>query len=116
MGLAPGGVDAAIDLVGTDEAIDTSLALVADRSRIATVVAFRRAKETGIQVLGGSPGQDVTGVAIRDAARLRLTALAQAGAFKVKVFRRLPLAQAAEAHRLLTKGGSDGGGRLVLIP
>lgn len=113
--LASKGVDAAIDLVGTGEAIDTSLALVANRSRIATIVAFRRAKETGTQALGGSPGQDATGVAIREAARLRLTALAQAGAFEVKVSRRFPLAQAAEAHRLLAKGGS-GGGHLVLIP
>ncbi len=44
VGLAPEGVDAAIDLVGTDEAIDVSLALVAHRSRIATIVAFRRAR------------------------------------------------------------------------
>ncbi|MEO9223298.1 MAG: NADP-dependent oxidoreductase, partial [Mycobacteriaceae bacterium] len=38
--IAPGGVDAAIDLVGTDEAIDVSLELVADRQRIATIAAF----------------------------------------------------------------------------
>ncbi len=113
--LAPEGVDAAIDLVGTDEAIDTSLALVADRSRIATIVAFRLARETGILALGGSPGQDAAGVAIRDAARLRLTALAQAGAFDLKVSRCFPLAQAAEAHRLLAKGGGSGG-HMVLIP
>ena len=30
--LAPDGVDAAIDTVGTDEAIDVSVALVADRA------------------------------------------------------------------------------------
>ena len=113
--LAPEGVDAAIDLVGTDEVIDISLAFVADRSRIATIVAFRRAGETCIQALGGSPGQDAAGVAIRDAARLRLTALAQAGVFDLKVSRRFPLAQAAEAHQLLAKGGG-GGGHVVLIP
>ena len=113
--LATEGVDAAIDLVGTDEAIDTSLALVVNRARIATVVAFRRAKETGVQALGGSPGQDARGVAIRDAARLRLTALAQAGAFDLKVSRCFPLAKAAEAHRLLAKG-DGGGGHMVLIP
>ncbi len=112
-GLAPDGIDAAIDLVGTDEAVDVSLALVADRSKIATVVAFERAKATGIQALGGSPGQHEAGIAIRDAARLRLTALAQAGAFEVKVSRRFLLAEAAKAHRLLAKGG--GGGHLVLV-
>ncbi|MEH2300269.1 MAG: zinc-binding dehydrogenase [Nostoc sp.] len=89
-----------------------------DHSRIATIVAaaFDRAKETGIQTIGGAslPGQDNPGIAIRDAARLRMTALAQAGAFDVKVARTLPLAEAAEAHRLLVKG--DLGGRIVLIP
>ena len=111
--IAPDGVDAAIDLVGTDEAVDVSLAVVADRSRIATIVAFERAKRTGIQALGGSPGQDEAGIAIRDAARLRLTALAQTGAFEVTVARSFPLAQAAEAHRLLARGGA--GGRIVLL-
>ncbi|HEX6934102.1 MAG TPA: NADP-dependent oxidoreductase, partial [Streptosporangiaceae bacterium] len=33
--VAPGGVTAALDLVGTDEAVDVSLELVADRARIA---------------------------------------------------------------------------------
>ena len=37
--VAPDGIDAAVDVVGTDEAIDVSLALVSDRARIATVVA-----------------------------------------------------------------------------
>ena len=41
--LAPEGVDAALDLVGTDEAMDVSLALVADRDRIATIANFGRA-------------------------------------------------------------------------
>ncbi len=40
--LVPDGVDAALDTVGTDEAIDVSLALVRDGSRIATIVAFER--------------------------------------------------------------------------
>jgi len=44
---APGGIDAALDLVGTDEAIDVSLALVADQARIATIVAVRRSWRPG---------------------------------------------------------------------
>lgn len=40
--LAPGKVDSAIDAAGTDEAIDASLALVSDKTRIATIVAFQR--------------------------------------------------------------------------
>src|SRR6516162_4967587 len=39
---APGGVDAALDLVGTDEAMEVSLGLVADRDRIVTIAGFAK--------------------------------------------------------------------------
>ena len=45
--MATGGVDAAVDFVGTNKAVDVSLALVADRSRIATIVAHARARQDG---------------------------------------------------------------------
>jgi len=48
--------DAAIDTVGSDEAIDVSVALVADRNRIATIAAFGRGLALGLKVLGGAPG------------------------------------------------------------
>ncbi|MFZ0157890.1 MAG: NADP-dependent oxidoreductase, partial [Kineosporiaceae bacterium] len=35
--LAPSGIDVALDTVGTDEAVDTSIELVTDRSRIASI-------------------------------------------------------------------------------
>ena len=107
------GIDSAIDLAGTDEAIDVSLALVAERSRIATVVAFDRAKQVGIQALGGSPGQDPNGIRIRNNARLRLTALAQVGRYDVEVARTFPLVEAVDAHWQQAKG--SGGGRIALI-
>ena len=44
---APEGVAAAIDTVGTDEAVDVSVELVADRQRIVTIAAMGRAGETG---------------------------------------------------------------------
>ena len=44
---AIGPVQAALDLVGTDEALDTSVELVSDRGRIATIVGFGRAAEPG---------------------------------------------------------------------
>ncbi len=111
--LTPNGVDAAIDLVGTDEALDVSLVLVADRSRIATIVAFERAKQVGIQALGGSSGEDQSGIDIRNNARLRLTALAQAGRYEITVAHCFPLTAAADAHWLLARGG--GGGRMALV-
>ena len=76
--LAPGGVDAAIDTVGTDEAIDVSVALVADRDRIATLAAARRGLELGLRVLGGAPGAD-PGIEVRQAARLRAGAPGRGG-------------------------------------
>jgi len=36
----PGGYAAALDTVGTDEAIDASLALIEDRDRIVSIAAF----------------------------------------------------------------------------
>ena len=111
--LAPTGVQAAIDLVGTEEALQTALGQVADRSRIATLVAFARAREVGTQALGGAPGQDDLGLAIRETARMRLIALAQAGAFTVSVARTLPLSEAARAHQMLD---DHQGGRTVLVP
>ena len=106
--VAPRGIDAALDFIGTDEAVDVSLQTVHDRSCIATIVAFDRAKRDHFQAIGGSAGQDPAGVTIRDAARLRLTALAQVGAFEVRIAKTFPLTEAADAHRQLTQGGGAG--------
>jgi NADPH:quinone reductase len=111
--LAPDGVDAAIDTVGTDEAIDTSLALVADRGRITTSAGFRRGSELGLKVLRAIPGAD-SGAEIRSAARFELAALAGEGKIRVHVAATYPLAQAAEAHRQLSSGHTHG--KIILIP
>ena len=65
---APEGVTAAVDLAGTDEALDTSLALVEDRTRIASVAGSDRRARAGIKRLGYGPGADAGG-AVRAAAR-----------------------------------------------
>jgi NADPH:quinone reductase len=109
----PGGVDAALDLIGTDEAVDVSLELVADRARIATIAAPAHGREVGIKVLGGAPGAD-PGTQIRDAARLELARLAQDRALRVFVTQTFPLAQAADAHRASMDGHTTG--KIVLIP
>ena len=93
--LAPDGVDAAIDCVGTDEAVDVSLELVADRDRIASIAAFPRGPEVGIKMLGGGPGAD-PGTDVRNAARLELTALGEQGKLEVRT-RSFELGQVAEA-------------------
>lgn len=111
--LARDGVDAAIDTVGTDEAIDVSLRLVADRSRIATIAAFARGFEAGIKVLGGGPGAD-PGNDIRDAARLELADLVAAGKLSVSVAATYPLAQVADSQRAIMTGHTTG--KIVLVP
>ncbi len=110
---APQGIDAALDLVGTDEAVDVSLGLVPDRSRIATIAAFDRAGAAGIKALGGGPGADA-GTEIRDAARMDLARLAGDGKLKVFVSQPFPLADAAAAHRAIITGHATG--KIVLIP
>jgi NADPH2:quinone reductase len=109
--LAPDGVDAAIDAVGTDEALDTSVALVSDRSRIATIANFQRAPELGVQVLTGGSGEEAR---IRTAARLDLVRLAESGELHVKVDSSYPLAEVAAAHRKLASGHANG--KVILIP
>jgi NADPH:quinone reductase len=110
---APGGVDVALDLVGTDEALDVSLDLVADRTRIATIVVTPRARGAGIKLLGGAPGAD-PGTEIRYAARLDLAKLAGDGALRVFVAHRYPLSEVAGAHRESMTGHATG--KIVLIP
>ncbi len=111
--LAPGGVDAAIDTVGTDEAIDVSVALVADRDRVATIANFRRGLELGLKVLGGAPGAD-PGTEIRAAARLELVRRVEAGTLSVLVAATYPLTEAAEALRQLADGHTHG--KIILVP
>lgn len=107
---AIGSVDAALDLVGSDEALDTSVELVADRSRIASINGFARAPGLGIAVLTGADGGDE----IRAAARPELLALAADGRLEVTVDRAFPLDEAPEAHRYLQTGHARG--KVVLLP
>jgi len=110
---APDGIDAAMDLIGTDEAVDVSLELVADRSRIVTIAAFGRAGQAGIKALGNGPGAD-PGTEIRQAARLELARLAADGSLRVFVSVTYPLAEVAEAHSAIMAGHTSG--KIALIP
>ncbi len=110
---APDGVTVALDLIGTDEAVDVSLELVTDRARIATIAAFGRAGQAGIRALGGGPGAD-PGTEIRTAARPELAKLAGNGQLRVIVAATYPLADAAAAHRAIMTGHT--GGKIALIP
>jgi NADPH2:quinone reductase len=110
---APGGITAALDLIGTNEAVDVSLALVPDRARIATIAAIGRAGQAGIKALGGGPGAD-PGTEIRSAARPELARLAGEGQLRVVVSATYPLARSADAHRAIMAGHTKG--KIALIP
>lgn len=108
---APGAIVAALDAVGTDEAVDTSLALVADRNRIVSIAAMGRAEKDGFRVIGGSMPESA---AFRDAERARLIQLAADGDLVVRIARTYPLAEGRAALELLS--GGHPGGKLALIP
>lgn len=111
--LAPDGVDAAIDAVGTDEALEVSLLLVADPARIVTMVNYAAVLGAGGKAIGAGPGAD-PGVEIRSAARLTLAKLLADGAIGVDVARTYPLAEARAAYEYLVTGHA--GGKVVLEP
>lgn len=110
---APEGVTAALDLVGSEEALEVSLAVVADRSRIATIANFGSSQGTGIKILGAGPGGDA-GTEIRRAARSELARLAGLGAVKVRISGTYPLSEVAAAHEFLASG--VGAGKVILLP
>lgn len=113
--LAPSGVTVAIDAAGTDEALHASLELVADKSRIATLVRGRDAATLGIRAFSGGSPTPLTSqqFAWRDEAVPVTLALLAAGRFTVEVGPSLPLGDATEAHRLVERGVD---GKITLVP
>ncbi|WP_345480419.1 NADP-dependent oxidoreductase [Amnibacterium soli] len=108
--LAPGGVDAALDCVGTDEAVDVSLA-VAPTERIVTIAAPARAQQEGFRAV---VGRDPESAAFRDSVRAGLIALAARGELVVPMARTYPLEEAGAALAFLSDGHP--GGKLALLP
>lgn len=108
---AGGEIAAALDAVGTDEAIDVSLELVADRKRIVTIAAAVRARAEGLRWIVGSAPESAR---FRDSIRSELVSLAGRGMLEVPIARAYPLTEALEATRLLADGHP--GGKIALIP
>ena len=101
-----------IDLVGNDEAIDASRALVANRTRIATITGFARFKQAGVRLLGHAPGAD-PGEAIRMGARAGV-ARSGGGRTSEGSGRGHAGRLVAEARRLILREHTVG--KIVLIP
>lgn len=113
--VAPQGVTAALDAAGTDEAIETSLALVEDRARIATLVRGRDAASFGIRAFSGGgprPLSDREQGWRRESIPVAL-ALMAAGRFSVEIGPSFRLADAAAAHRAVQDGAD---GKVTLVP
>lgn len=112
---SPDGVTVAIDAAGTDEAVRTSLELVADHERIATLVRGRDAAGFGIRAFSGGSPTPLTAQqqAWRGEAIPVTLALLAAGAFSVEEGPSFALADAVEAHRALEKGID---GKITLVP
>ncbi|WP_173923056.1 NADP-dependent oxidoreductase [Agromyces sp. Marseille-P2726] len=113
--LAPRGVTVAIDCAGTDEAIEVSLALVADRDRIATIVRGRDAAGWGIRAFSGGNPVPLTDEEQRwrDEGVEVGAALAAEGRFDLEVGRTYRLEDAAEAQRASESG--EVRGKIVLL-
>lgn len=115
--ISPDGVDRALDGAGTDEAIEASLALVADPQHVGTIVRGADAPRWGIHAWSGGSKVPLTEEqlawrreGIREAAQR-----AARGEFDVEIARTLPLEQAAEAQRMLEDGTAPRG-KIVLLP
>ncbi|KNY06798.1 quinone oxidoreductase family protein [Microbacterium sp. GCS4] len=109
--IAGGSIAAALDAVGTDEAVDASLALVADRRRIVTIAAFGRASADGILAIAGSMPDSAR---FRDGIRGELVESAARGDLVVPMARTFPLEEAPAALDLVL--GGHPGGKVALIP
>ena len=113
-GILPGGVDAAIDCVGSDT-LGSTLKAMKRNGRVAVVGTINPeplSLKLGTIVVNGLSmlGSDGTN---RKAIRETMT-LVKNGSIKIAIDRTMPLAEAAEAHRLLEQRQVSG--RIVLIP
>lgn len=109
--LSPNGFAAALDCVGTEEAVEVSLSLVADPDHVVTIAAPGPAAELGFRWIVGSQPESI---AYRNHARQRLIDLAASGDLVVPMARTFPLREAAAALTFLQEGHP--GGKVALLP
>ena len=109
---APQGIAAALDTVGSDEAGDVSLALVADRNKVVTIAGAPRAKADGYIFIGASnPASGPFGPG-----RSRILKLAEDGDLVVPMAETFSFAEAPAAFAALTSPHPPGKIALVNEP
>ncbi|MCL2553765.1 MAG: NADP-dependent oxidoreductase [Actinomycetia bacterium] len=101
--VAPQGVDAALDAAGRGGAVAASVELTGGTDRVVSIADAVGAAKQGVRFTSGGPGQYRGGPAFEEA-----LALLAAGKLDLPVHRVLPLAEAAEAHRLSEAGHLSG--------
>jgi NADPH:quinone reductase len=99
LAVAPGGVAAALDTVGSGEAGDVSLAAVMDRSRIITIADAGRAKADGYVFVGAS---NPASGPFRAQAAPEILAMAAGGDLVVPMAATFPFDDAPAAFAMLT--------------
>jgi NADPH:quinone reductase-like Zn-dependent oxidoreductase len=110
--VAPEGLAAALDCVGTDEATKVSSALVPDRGRIVTIgLPAERAAEAGVRRVAGNYPDSAE---YRNTVRAHLIGLAGEGRLEVPMAGTYPLRDALVAAEVLR--GQHPGGKLALLP
>ncbi len=109
--VAPAGIDAVIDTIGVDEAVDVSLALIGDRNRLVSTAAFGRAKEDGFQVVGAKNPRSGP---FRAAARPKILEFAAEGKLTVPIAATYSLSETPRAVQALQ--GAHPYGKLALVP
>ncbi len=107
---APDGIDAVLDTVGSDDAVDASLALVSDRRRFVTLTAFRRAGAEGFVAIGAS---NPASGPFRANARAGMLSMAAAGSLTVRMARTFAFDDARDAVAMLA--GPHPSGKLALV-
>jgi NADPH:quinone reductase len=107
---APGGIDAVLDTVGSDDAVDASLALVSDRRRFVTLTAFGRASREGFVAIGAS---NPASGPFRANARAGIVSMAAEGNLTVPLARAFPFEDARDAVAMLAAPHPSG--KLALV-
>ena len=110
---APEGIAAALDTVGSNEAGDVSLALVADRNRVVTIADARRAQAEGYVFVGAS---NPASGPYRARARGRILKLARDGNLVVPMAKTFDFDDAPAAFAALASPHPPGKLALVTEP
>ncbi|GGU73195.1 hypothetical protein GCM10010502_26010 [Kitasatospora aureofaciens] len=101
---APDGVDRALDAVGKGDVLPLSIELTGSAERVLTIADFANAAQYGVRFDGSTDKAE----AYHRRAFAAALALHGAGDLRLPLHRVLPLAQAAEAHRISEQGHLQG--------